>query len=151
MTDVPFESPRRTLIRRVITTLVIIACIGLLVVAAQRTERGDKDEPKFGSDSSETEIVELRAPRDGENVLAQAQILIDLNFKYDAGLSVNNVEIPTDQLQKSRELATVAFTPGPGKVFERLPQGRVCATANIFRVDGTQEDPRTETWCFNVT
>ena len=66
-------------------------------------------------------------------------------------MTVQGVPIPDDQLQKRPELAQVSFTPGTGKVLEKLPQGRVCVNANVFRIDGQVEYPRTVTWCFNVT
>ena len=152
--DEEVESPRRRVIRRSITTAVIIGCIGLLVVAAQHTQRGDKDEPTFSGAAQQQQnasIVELQAPAPESSVLSQAQITIDLSINYSATLRVNGVDLPDDQLQKRPELAQISFAPGTGKVFEKLPQGRVCVDANVFRIDGTQEDPRTITWCFNVT
>ena len=54
------ESPTRRRVRRILTTLVILACLGGLVIAAQHTERGDKDEPSV-SGAPKT-VVELQAP-----------------------------------------------------------------------------------------
>lgn len=146
------ESRRRTLVRRLLTTLVIFACIALLAVAVQHTRRGDVEaDSTLTGVPKDTSVVELEAPAPESSVLNQAQILIDLTTNYDATLTVQGVPIPDAQLQKRPELAQVSFTPGPGKVFEKLPQGRVCAAANVFRIDGQVEDPRTVTWCFNVT
>jgi hypothetical protein len=137
-------------LRRVLTTLVILACIGGLVIAVQHTQRGDKDEPTFSGKVSKT-IVELQAPTPESNVLSQAQLLIDLTTNYDASFVINGVTIPDDQLQKRPELNQVIFNPGPGKVVERFPAGRNCVEADIFRIDGGQEDVPPARWCFNVT
>jgi hypothetical protein len=149
MTDVHVEDPRRTLIRRILTTLVIAACVVGLVVMVQHTQRGDKDEPKFTGQTKA--VVELKAPDADSNVLSQAQLLIDLTTNYDASFVVNGVLIPDDQLQKRPELNQVIFSPAPGKAIEKFPAGRNCVDANIFRVDGVQEDVPPVHWCFNVT
>jgi hypothetical protein len=147
--DYEDESPTRRRVRRILTTLVILACFGGLVIAAQHTERGDKDEPSV-SGAPKT-VVELQAPAPESSVLAQAQILIDLTTSYSASLVVNGVLIPDDQVQVRPELNQVIFTPGPGKVIAKLPGGRNCVEADIFRLDGVQEDVPPTRWCFNVT
>ena len=73
-------------------------------------------------------------------MLSQAQLLIDLTTNYDASFVINGVTIPDDQLQKRPELNQVIFNPGPGKVVEKFPAGRNCVEADIFRIDGVQED-----------
>ena len=143
------ESPRRRVVRRVITTLVIVACIGGLALAVQHTERGDKDVASLTG--APRTVVELQAPAPESSVLSQAQLLIDLTTDYDASFVVNGVLIPDGQLQKRPELNQVLFTPGPGKVVEKFPAGRNCVEADIFRIDGTQEDVPPVRWCFNVT
>jgi hypothetical protein len=145
------ESPRRTIIRRVITTLVIMACIGGLALAVQRTQRGDKEADVTVSGRVSKTIVELEAPAPDSSVLSQAQLLIDLTTEYDASLVVNGVLIPDDQLQKRRELNQVSFVPGAGKVIEKFAAGRNCVEADIFRIDGVEEDVPPARWCFNVT
>jgi hypothetical protein len=144
-------------LRRVLTTLVIVACVGLLIVAAQHTRRGDLDEPTFtgGAPASEGEaakpIVELQAPTPESSVLSQAQLLIDLASSYSASLVINGVVIPDDQLLTRPELNQVSFAPGAGKVIEKLPAGRNCVEADIYRIDGVEEDVPPARWCFNVT
>jgi len=143
----PLENPRTVVIRRIAITVIVILCIAGLAVAVAHTRRGDEEFTITGSPN----IVELLAPPDGSNVLAQAQIEIDLTQRYDAHLSINGVPIPDEQLQKHPELNQVLFTPGPGKVFEKLPSGQNCAQADVFRVDGTNEQVPPVRWCFNVT
>ena len=153
-------------LRRVLTTLVIIACIGGLVFAAQHTRRGDTEEPTFtgngdaadaaGGDTGNSSqasraIVELQAPTPDSAVLSQAQLLIDLSTAYSASFVINGVTIPDDQLQLRPELNQVIFNPGEGKVIERFPAGRNCVQADIYRIDGVEEDVPPARWCFNVT
>jgi hypothetical protein len=138
-------------LRRVLTTLVLIACAVGLVIAAQHTQRGDKESDITVSGQVSKTIVELEAPTPESNVLSQAQLLIDLTTNYDASFVINGVTVPDDQLQKRPELNQVLFNPGPGKVIEKFPAGRNCVEADIFRVDGAQEDVPPARWCFNVT
>ena len=117
-----------------------------LVIAAQHTQRGDTEEPTFSGG-----IVELQAPAPESSVLSQAQLLIDLTTRYDARFVVNGVAIPDDQTQRRPELNQVTFLPGNGKAIERFPAGRNCVQADIFRIDGAQDDVSPVRWCFNVT
>ena len=139
-------------VRRVLTTVVILGCIGLLVVAAQHTRRGDTEDPAISGPAPVSKtVVELEAPTPESSVLSQAQLLIDLTTNYDASFVINGVTIPDDQLQKRPELNQVIFNPGPGKVVEKFPAGRNCVEADIFRIDGVEEDVPPARWCFNVT
>jgi hypothetical protein len=139
-------------VRRVLTTFAIIACIGGLALAVQHTQRGDKEDAitVSGAKASKT-VVELLAPMPESNVLSQAQLLIDLTTNYDASFVINGVTIPDDELQRRPELNQVIFNPAPGKTVEKFPAGRNCVEADIYRVDGAEEDIPPARWCFNVT
>ena len=143
----PLENPRTVLIRRIVITLIVLACIGGMAVAVSHTQRGDQETTISGSPN----VVELIVPTAESNVLSQAQIEIDLTSPYDAHLAINGVPVPDDQLQKHPELNQVVFTPGPGKVFEKLPSGRNCVEADVFRLDGSNQAVPPVRWCFNVT
>ena len=149
--DYEDESPTRRRVRRIITTIVILACFAGLALAASHTERGDKEKDKAAVTGASKTVVELEAPTPESSVLSQAQILIDLTSEYSASLTVNGVLIPDDQVQVRPELNQVIFTPGPGKVIPKLGAGRNCVEADIYRLDGTQEDVPPARWCFNVT
>ena len=134
------------LIRRIVITLIVVACIAGMAVAVAHAARR-REFTITGSPN----VVQLLAPPDGSSVLSQAQIEIDVTSPYDAHLAINGVAVPDEQLQKHPELSQVVFTPGAGKVFEKLPSGRHCVQADIFRVDGTTEAVPPVRWCFNVT
>jgi hypothetical protein len=139
-------------VRRVLTTLVIIACGVGLVIAAQHTQRGDKeDQVAVSGAAAPKAIIELLAPTPESSVLSQAQLLIDLTTNYDASFVINGVTIPDDELQRRPELNQVIFNPAPGKTVEKFPAGRNCVEADIYRVDGAEEDIPPARWCFNVT
>jgi hypothetical protein len=143
------ETRGRILFRRIFLTLVVLAALGGLVLAAQHTRRGD--EPAITVSGTKTAVVELVAPQPDSSVLSQAQIEIDLTTDYDAHLIVNGTRIPDDQLLKRPELAQVFFSPGPGKAIEKLKGGQNCVEAIIFRRDGTDQQVDPANWCFNVT
>ena len=149
--DYEDESPTRRRVRRILTTIVILLCFALLAYAASRTRRGDEEKDQPSSALANTGPVELLAPSPESSVLSQAQIVIDLTSPYSASLVVNGVQIPDDQVQIRPELNQVIFTPGPGKVIAKLGGGRNCVEADIYRLDGTQEDIPAKRWCFNVT
>ena len=140
-------------LRRILTTLVIAGCAVGLVIAAQHTRRGDTEDQVSvsGAAAPKSIIVELLAPTPESSVLSQAQLLIDLTTNYDASFVINGVTIPDDQLQRRPELNQVTFNPAPGKIVEKFPAGRNCVEADIYRVDGVQEDVTPARWCFNVT
>ena len=145
------ETRQRIVVRRIIITLIVLACIVGLGVAVNHTRPGD-EEPLTSSDNGPSpSIVEQLQPRDGDALVnQQAQVGIDLTTPYAAILIVDGTQIPDSQLLKRPELSAVYFTPGAGKVLERLPAGRNCVEAVISRVDGTPQTVAPVTWCFNV-
>ena len=146
------ETRRHIVVRRVIITIVVLACLVGFALAASHTRRGDTELVTSGSDGiTGAGIVEVLQPRDGDTLVnQQAQVGIDLTRPYTAYLLVNGTQIPDDQLLKRPELSAVYFTPGEGKVIEKLPAGRNCVQAVITRIDGTLETVQPVTWCFNV-
>ena len=77
-------------------------------------------------------------------MLRQAELGIDLAPGYDGTLAVNGVEIPVEEQRRVPEQNQVFFTPGEGKVVERLLAGPNCATAIVWKAadgPGTAERP----------
>jgi predicted short-subunit dehydrogenase-like oxidoreductase (DUF2520 family) len=136
-------------IRRLVITLIVIGCCGLLVVAAMNTRRGDTTTDVLQTGGS-GRVVEALIPANGAATPRQVQIGIDLGSAYDAQLVVNGVVIPPDQLEKHPELNQVLFTPGPDKVIKVLEAGKNCAKALLFRVDGTPAALNNPEWCFSA-
>ncbi|MGH9183199.1 MAG: hypothetical protein ACRDZ9_05215 [Acidimicrobiales bacterium] len=143
--------------RAIITALLGLALF--LFVFAFTLGGGDEQQPgRAGEDA-----VERFLPAAGATLeLRQTQIGLDLAPGWAAALQVEGVEIPPDQINCFDDCfdprpgvdpqGIVFFVPGPGKVVERLPPGRRCATAHLWRpVSETREsDGRPVTWCFRV-
>lgn len=146
----PNVEPRRTvIIRRSIITVIVLACIAGLALAAKHTVRGDRQVDLTGGNP---QVVELLTPPDGSTLITQqSQVGIDLTSNYDANLVIDGQLIPTDQLERHPELNSVYFTPGPGKVFTALPPGRNTVQALVFRVDKEPTSVPAISWTFNVS
>ncbi|MGH9184736.1 MAG: hypothetical protein ACRD0U_02800 [Acidimicrobiales bacterium] len=137
----------RTAIRLTFITVVVLACIAGLVLAVQRTRRGDP-EPTISGDNT---IVELLTPANGDEVVGQHQVAIDLTVAWTGVLVINDVEIPEADLTRRPELGQIIFQPDEDKVYERLPAGQVCVEAILWRVGQARSaDSRTVDWCFQV-
>ncbi len=140
---------RRAMLRRVLITVVVLACIGGIALAGSRTQTGEPDIAETGGDPR---VVELFVPSEGSEVLRQAQVGIDLTSDFTGTLVVNGTEIPEDQLQRRPELNQIFFQPGEGQVIERLAPGRNCVQAVIWRLDRSRANARPPIeWCFQVT
>ncbi len=140
---------RRATLRRVLIALVVLACIGGIALAANRTQTGEPDIAQSGADPR---VVELFVPSRDSEVLRQAQIGIDLTSDFTGTLVVNGVEIPEDQLQRRPELNQIFFQPGEGQAIERLVPGRNCVQAIVWRLDRSRANARPPIeWCFRAT
>jgi hypothetical protein len=101
--------------------------------------------------SPEAQVIERLIPGEQEQVLRQAEVGIDLLTGWDATLAIEGVEIPDGQLDRIEDLGQVRFLPGPGKVFETLPeQPNVCATATYWQRATGPDQSFTRTWCFTT-
>jgi hypothetical protein len=133
--------------RRVLTTVVVLACVAGLAFAVARTRRGDEEVTLSGS----PDIVELLSPQRGSTVLRQAQILADLSTRWTGRMLVNGVDV-TDELRVEPALNQLIYEPGPGKRFETLPAGTNCVVVLPYLVGRDPSSARSPIeWCFEVT
>lgn len=85
--------------------------------------------------------------------LRQDAIGADLAFGYSAVISIDNRRIPEDQVDVVAGINRWSFTPGSGKEFEQLPEGRHCASIEYVSASA---DPaaanatRSYSWCFTA-
>lgn len=101
---------------------------------------------------SEAEVVEQTFPADGAEILQQQQIGIDLGDVFRvASLSIDGTLLPERELIRRDELNQAFFQPSDGFTFETLPQGRVCARADVVRSVEPETVIRSVEWCFEVT
>ena len=139
---------RNDIIRRVLITLVVLACIGGLALAVQRADTGEPDNATAGS----PDVIEFLVPPQGAEVLQQANVAADLAAGWTGTLVINGTEIPEEQLFREPGQNIVEYRPGPGQVIEQLPAGRNCARVLTWRVNESRERARTPVeWCFDVT
>ena len=109
-----------------------------------------------GDDSVEVrsrpDVVEHVYPPNGDQVLRQSEIGIDLAPGYEATLIVNGEPIPEEELRRVPEQNQVFFLPGEGTTFPELPGGRSCVTALVWRsATGPGVADETFRWCFEAS
>jgi hypothetical protein len=130
---------------RILIAVLVAGAAVALFLGVRATDTGD-DEPVT------SRVVEHFIPGEGDAVIRQAELGIDLAPGYEGALAINGVEIPTEQLRLVPEQNQVFFTPGDGKAVERLRAGLNCVEAEAWRSAdgrGTAND-RSFTWCFEA-
>ncbi len=148
--------------RRGIIALALVVAVGVLVWSGQRAETGQPE-------GTGNRIVVNQFPLAGGRALRQTQVIATLRSGYDGRLTINGIAIPEDQMDgvvpdgspeavgPNGEILTqlrpnnrnvVAFSPGPGKVIEKLPEGLITVTVAYFRDLSPTEDRGAATWSF---
>jgi hypothetical protein len=133
---------------RVVATLVIVAAVVAFGVAFRSCQASDDDAilESGGAD----EYVEALLPARNSQVPQQESIGIDLIASWTGTLNVNGVDIPDDELQVTRELGLVQFTPGDGRAVEELRTGQNTVIATVWpRAEGP-EASTTVAWTFDA-
>lgn len=127
--------------RRIVLTLLVLACLVGLVVAGQRTVRngGADDVAITGGDDA----VEALIPGRDAETLSQTEIGIDLADGWTGTLLLNDEEVDAQRVDALNQLL---YRPPEG-----LDSGRNCVTAAIYRSSESAESARDVTWCFEVT
>jgi hypothetical protein len=135
--------------RRVVLTLITAAALFAFVFAFTL---GD-DSP---SPADRDDAVEFLHPPPGTPLeVRQAQVGIDLAPGWTGVLSIEvpgrpPLQIPEEELNRVEPLNQFFFQPGPGRVFEEFPPGRLCAIAEIWRSVEGRGDSRQVRWCFRL-
>lgn len=135
---------------KLLVVAVIAAAIGAFVLAYMRTAADDNDQ--ITSTGGTNEFVDELVPARGSQVLQQATVAIRVTPGWEAAFEdIGGRRIPPGDVLIRPGLDTVEFTPGPDKVWEALPAGRVCARASVWQIAlGQEEGTRGVSWCFNV-
>ena len=146
----PVRRPRMSDTRFRLLIAVMVATAGVALYAGVRaTDTGGEDPVTV---SGRPDVVEHLVPGAGDEVIRQAELGVDLAPGYDGTLLVNGVEIPTEELRRVPEQNQVFFTPGEGKVVEKLNAGPNCASAIVWKASagrGTADD-QSFRWCFEA-
>lgn len=163
-TPVPPPSAASRWAWRIGPVLVLALAAGVLYLGSRRAEVT----PPSGTGDP---VVRALSPGDGAKALRQTEVGADLLDGFDGRLTINGTAIPEDEMEgvidpSSPEAARlppeladqlrpnnrnrVFFSPGPGKVIEKLPQGENVITVTYFR-DGRPTVARGSlTWTIDV-
>jgi hypothetical protein len=129
-------------------TVVLTVAVLMFALAIQAFDDGNDDPVLQGGDQA---IVEALLPRRDAQVPQQSDVGIDLVVGWEGTLVIDGVEIPEDELTLTQEIGLIEYTPGEGKVVERLETGQNCVSAIIWQIqDGRGVADRTIPWCFDV-
>jgi hypothetical protein len=130
--------------RRIIYALLLAVAFAALVSAFLLTPEPDPpDRP--------VDVLAV-SPEENANEVRQATVFAELGGDVDAALIINNKEIPDDQVDRLQTgNLRIAFVPGEGKEFERLPGGRTCARVEYWPRGQVRENTsKAYAWCFNL-
>lgn len=133
-------------LRRVLLGLAALAGAVAILLALLLADTDNNDVTVTGNAA----VDELIPPRSAE-VLAQETVGIDLAPGYNARLTINGVEIPTDQLRHLPNLNRFTFRPDQGKVIERLQAEQNCALVTYWRKEVGPAEADTISWCFTAS
>ncbi len=134
---------------RLLIAAMVTVAVAALYLGVRATDTGDKDPVTV---SGRPDVVERLVPSEGDSVIRQAELGIDLAPGYEGTLVVNGVEIPADELRVVPEQNQVFFTPGDGKVVEQLNAGPNCVLAVVWRsaVGRGGGGDQSFSWCFEA-
>ncbi len=125
----------RDLTRRLVYVAVVVAAIGLFVLAGQLADTDSSPQSAAGG------AIERLIPADNEETFQRNAVGVDLAPGWGLlSLEIDGIEIPEDQWEVTSELGLYRFVPGDGQVMDSLPPVRtVTITATVFPL----ADPQT--------
>ena len=100
--------------------------------------------------------IVLVNPQQGEDILPQASIVVDMLPKYQGQLSIDRALIPQDQLIIDPSLVEITFQPEAGHDITQFRPGPHTATVEAWPANKSYEDAKagrlltTYTWAFKV-
>ena len=131
---------------RALIAVAVAVAVAAIVVGGRATQTGSQDPVRT------PDVVERLIPGAGDEVVQQFEVGIDLAPGFEGTLTINGVEIPSDELRVVREQNEVHFQPGEGKVITQLLAGPNCVVATVWRSSlGRGADDQTFPWCFEAT
>jgi hypothetical protein len=156
---------QRRIDRKLAVASLAIA-VGLVLIgwAVLRGVTGD------GSRQLPAAIEQVSPVPGAVQVLAQAQVVVDLAEGYEGQLRVDGVDFPTMRMEELTNDAvepgeqveippgvvfepgndTLTFTPGPGIGIESFDQGEHRVTVIYWPIDRDDSATRSYSWTFNV-
>ena len=160
-------STRRRIDKGLLAACFVIAA-GIALIAWGMTSAITGDD---GVDRPDA-IEELSPVETAQQVFQQEQIVVDLQFGYEAVLVVDGIELPTERIGEfSGDLtpetagqqvstpptavfdpgnAIISFRPTDGAPIESFSEGRHEAQVIFWKVDEGRESARSYRWTFEV-
>lgn len=149
--DEPLLSPRRLLVLAVLAAAVAFAVYAFSRSPSQRVS----------APATDPAVQQYLPSKPGTHVLTQAEVGVILKPGYDGRITINGVTIPEEQMDgvvprsaptydptlglRPNNKNFVAFTPGPGKVFTKLPSNSVEVSVTFWLLSRPSVT-RTITW-----
>ena len=139
--------------------ILLVACTVAAVAIFVGAYWANHD-PSANSSCNQPAAIDLLYPNCNTLAFQQAQVGIDMAPGYAIDLVVNGLAIPLDQIENragSNVLETrlvpdlFLFTPGPGKVIERLKPENNCATVTYNKLSENKSTATSFTWCWRVS
>lgn len=117
-----------------------------------------------------TAIESISPPPDAVQVLAQSNVVVDLDEGYEGRLTVDGIDFPTRTLEEFSSANvepgtqvdipagvlfepgndTLTFTPGPDIEITRFGEGTHTVRVEYWRATVGEQEARSYTWTFNV-
>jgi hypothetical protein len=139
-----FEHPGRV-------AVIVIALVAVVNLAFFLGRESDTSETGPGGLPPLPSAIESIDPERGELTGPVDSIEVDLNDSYTGDLAVDGVTIPEDQIERTEQLGTLVFRPGPGKELTRLRTGENTVVVTYWpRIRDRPDDPPTFSWRFRV-
>lgn len=144
----PPRTPMSNARYRSIVAAALVAAGAALFLGVRAADTDGEDAVEV---RSRPDVVEHVFPPNGDQVLRQTEIGIDLAPGHEATLIINGQPIPDEELRKVPEQNQVFFQPGEGTTFPELPGGRSCVAAVVWRsATGPGVADQTFRWCFEA-
>jgi hypothetical protein len=124
----------------------LLAVVALAVIGLNRLESA----PSPPTDQAIRSIT----PGPNEQIPQQGQVRVVLDAGFAGRLSIDQRDIPDDQISRSDEMVKtheqLIFQPGPGKALEYFPPGQNCAKLTYWPISTGPEQSWVRTWCFTA-
>lgn len=170
--DTPLDgadaSPRRRRIDKGLLAACFVIAAGIALIAWGMTAAITGDDGVERPDA----IEELSPVENALQVFQQEQVVVDLQFGYEAVLVIDGIELPTERIGEfsgdltpetaGQQVSTpptavfdpgnsiISFRPTDGALIESFSEGRHQAQVIFWKTDEGRESARSYRWTFEV-
>ncbi len=132
--------------QKVVIGFVLLLAVGAFVAAGLAGGTDTRDILIDGNPALEGFV-----PRRGTEVLQQNNVELLVAPGYRARITIiNDIPIPDSQQFFSESLRRATYTPGIGRVVERLSPDRNCVQAEYWNIAVGEAESEIIGWCFTV-